>query len=73
MHANVGDKLRLHGRTVGVHDRVGEVVEVLGANGEPPYRVRFEDGHESLMAPGPDSEIQHPSRRAAEPGGGSPH
>ncbi len=33
----------VHGRIVGQHDRIAEVVEVLGADGTPPYRVRFED------------------------------
>ncbi|MET9802137.1 DUF1918 domain-containing protein [Streptomyces sp. NPDC006368] len=59
MHASVGDKLTVHGRTVGQHDRTAEVVEVLGPNGDPPYRVRFDDGHETLMAPGPDTVVRH--------------
>ncbi|MFK4226229.1 DUF1918 domain-containing protein [Streptomyces sp. NPDC019890] len=60
MHANTGDKLLMHGRTVGQHDRFAEVVEVLGQNGTPPYRVRFEDdGHEALMSPGPDTVVVH--------------
>ncbi|GAA2261319.1 DUF1918 domain-containing protein [Streptomyces amakusaensis] len=58
MHASVGDKLLVHGRTVGVHDRVAEVVEVLGPEGSPPYRVRFEDGHETVMSPGPDCVVR---------------
>jgi len=44
---------------VGQHDKVGEIVEVLGHEGNPPYRVRFEDGHEGLCSPGPDTEIRH--------------
>lgn len=59
MQANVGDKLLMHGRTVGQHDKVAEVVEVLGAGGNPPFRVRFEDGHEAVMSPGPDSVVRH--------------
>ncbi|WP_406001884.1 DUF1918 domain-containing protein [Streptomyces sp. NBC_00829] len=62
MHANVGDKLLMHGRTVGQHDRVAEVVEVLGQKGDPPYRVRFDDGHEALMSPGPDTVVRHIER-----------
>ncbi|MEW1549081.1 DUF1918 domain-containing protein [Streptomyces tsukubensis] len=58
MHANVGDKLLVHGRTVGHHDRVAEVVEVLGEQGGPPFRVRFEDGHETVMSPGPDTVVR---------------
>ena len=35
MEAHPGDRLLLHGRTVGQHDRVAEIIEVLGA-GLPP-------------------------------------
>ncbi|NEC64185.1 DUF1918 domain-containing protein [Streptomyces sp. SID9727] len=59
MEAHKGDRLLTHGRTVGQHDRVAEIVEVLGARGTPPYRVRFGDGHEHLLAPGPDTVVQH--------------
>ncbi|KRV50298.1 hypothetical protein AQ490_14395 [Wenjunlia vitaminophila] len=63
MHANVGDKLCTHGRTVGQKDRVGEIIEVLGRDGGPPYRVRFDDGHETLISPGPDTVVEHPGAR----------
>ncbi|MFE0646362.1 DUF1918 domain-containing protein [Streptomyces sp. NPDC058877] len=60
MQASVGDKLLVHGRTVGHHDRTAEVLQVLGENGTPPYRVKFEDdGHEALMSPGPDTVVRH--------------
>jgi hypothetical protein len=59
MQANTGDRLLMHGRTVGQQDRVAEIVEVMGPDGEPPYRVRFEDGHEAVMSPGPDSVVRH--------------
>ncbi|MGP9021850.1 DUF1918 domain-containing protein [Streptomyces sp. BR1] len=59
MRASVGDRLLVHGRTVGQHDRSAEVIEVLGPEGTPPYRVRFEDGHETLMSPGPDTVVRH--------------
>ncbi|MEU1075391.1 MULTISPECIES: DUF1918 domain-containing protein [unclassified Streptomyces] len=58
MRASVGDRLLVHGRTVGQHDRSVEVIEVLGPDGSPPYRVRFEDGHETLMSPGPDTVVR---------------
>ncbi|MDQ0944726.1 DUF1918 domain-containing protein [Streptomyces sp. NPDC019443] len=59
MQANVGDTLLVHGRTVGQHDKTAEVVEVLGQKGNPPYRVRFDDGHEALLSPGPDTVVRH--------------
>jgi hypothetical protein len=58
MRAAVGDRLHVHGHTVGENDRLGEIVEVRGSNGEPPYLVRFEDGHEGLVFPGPDAVIE---------------
>ncbi|CAM5553163.1 hypothetical protein SALBM135S_04431 [Streptomyces alboniger] len=59
MRATVGDELVLHGRTVGQQDRTARIVEVLGRDGGPPYRVRFEDGHETLLSPGPDTVVRH--------------
>ena len=59
MHASKGDRLVTHGRVVGEHDEVFEIVEVLGPEGTPPFRVRSEDGHESIKSPGPDSQVQH--------------
>lgn len=58
MQANVGDRLIVHGRQVGQVDHAAEVVEVLGTNGEPPYRVRYADGHVTILWPGPDTEIR---------------
>jgi hypothetical protein len=34
------------------------VLEVRGLEGEPPYMVRFSDGHESLVYPGPDCIVE---------------
>lgn len=63
MHAVVGDRLHVHGKVVGQADRLGQIIEVHGASGEPPYVVRFEDGHECLVFPGPDAVIEHPASR----------
>jgi len=57
MHANVGDRLVVEGRTVGAQRREGEVVEVRGEDGAPPYVVRWSDGHEGLAYPGPDAHV----------------
>ncbi|MET7679519.1 DUF1918 domain-containing protein [Streptomyces sp. NPDC005423] len=59
MRASVGDRLLVHGRITGQPDRTAEVIEVLGADGDPPFRVRFEDGHETVMSPGPDTVVRH--------------
>ncbi|MGP4110888.1 DUF1918 domain-containing protein [Streptomyces sp. 4N509B] len=63
MRAKVGDHLLTHGRVVGQQDRQGEIVEVMGRGGEPPFRVRFPDGHETVMSPGPDSVVEHATGR----------
>ncbi|WP_069814165.1 DUF1918 domain-containing protein [Streptomyces sp. TP-A0874] len=68
MRASVGDRLLMHGRVVGQHDRVADIVEVMGSGGEPPYRVRFEDGREAVMSPGPDSVVQHEAGSDRRPG-----
>ncbi|MFC9329025.1 DUF1918 domain-containing protein [Kitasatospora sp. NPDC057015] len=64
MHAAVGDQLHIHSRSVGMVDRTGEITEVHGANGQPPYLVRFEDGHEGLVYPGPDSIVEHSKKNS---------
>ncbi|HEY8372617.1 MAG TPA: DUF1918 domain-containing protein [Pseudonocardiaceae bacterium] len=66
MHASVGDQVRVHGRTVGAQDKVGEIIEVRGPNGAPPYLVRFSDGHEGLIYPGGDCEIVPRARQGSE-------
>ena len=62
MKAVVGDRICIHGSTVGHEDRRGEIIEVHGESGEPPFVVRFEDGHTTLVFPGPDAVIEHPVR-----------
>lgn len=57
MHAEPGDRLQIHSKATDRPDRVGTVVEVRGPNGAPPYLVRFEDGHETLLYPGSDCLI----------------
>jgi Domain of unknown function (DUF1918) len=66
MQAAVGDRLHVHGNIVGHPDRTGEIVEVRGAGGEPPYLVRFDDGHTSLVFPGPDAIIEHPHTKGTK-------
>lgn len=58
MQATVGDRLHVHSNKVGEHDKVAVILEVRGENGKPPYRVRFSDGHESLIYPGPDCVVE---------------
>jgi ribosomal protein L35AE/L33A len=62
MEAAVGDRICIHGNVVGHANQHGEIVEVHGNKGEPPYLVRFDDGHTRLLFPGPDAVIEHPAK-----------
>jgi hypothetical protein len=53
MHAEVSDRLVVQGARSA---RVGVVLEVVGTH---QYRVRWQDGHESLIAPGPGATVEH--------------
>lgn len=60
MQAKVGDHLVVEGKSVGSQRREGDIVEVRGDNGAPPYVVKWSDGHEGLTFPGPDAHIVRP-------------
>jgi hypothetical protein len=52
MRAQVGDVLRFAGRRVGRAEHRAVVTDVLGTDGQPPYRVQYEDGHQTEIFPG---------------------
>jgi hypothetical protein len=70
VQASVGDRLFVHGRTVGQADHRAEIIEVRGPDGSPPYMVRYDDGHEALVFPGPDAVVEQ-AGTAKSAGGGS--
>jgi len=51
MRAVAGDEVVVKGRHVGDADRQGVIAEVRGADGAPPYLVRWSDGRESVLMP----------------------
>ena len=60
MQAKVGDRLVVHGAHVDDPWRDGEILEVHGEDGGPPYLVRWDDtGRSTLLFPGPDCRIEH--------------
>jgi len=66
MRASVGDRIVVKGHHIGDPDRDGVVLEVHGADGGPPFLVRWEEtGHETLFFPGPDIHVQHFEHAAA--------
>jgi hypothetical protein len=60
MRATVGDRIVIRSAHVDEPDRDGEIIDVRGRDGEPPFLVRCADtGHEALLYPGPDAQIHH--------------
>jgi hypothetical protein len=59
MRAVTGDELVVRGRHVGDKDRIGEIIEVHGEDGAPPYLVSWKDGHESVIMPSSDTIVEH--------------
>ena len=57
MHAEIGDRLVVESAVAEAHRREAEIVGVRGPDGGPPYVVRWSDGHEGLVFPGPDAHI----------------
>jgi hypothetical protein len=59
MQASVGDQIHVNGAHVSDHERDGEILEVRGKDGAPPYVVHWLDtGHEALVFPGPDATVR---------------
>lgn len=61
MDAQIGDRLTIRGNKIGAVPRSGTVVECLGGAGSAHYRVRWDDGRETVLSPGSDAVVEHPS------------
>lgn len=60
MHASVHDRIIVLAPHLDEPNRDGEILEVRGAYGAPPYQVRWSDtGHVGLYFPGADAVIHH--------------
>lgn len=58
MKAAVGDRIVMAGEQVDRPTRDGEIIEVRGPDGGPPFLVRWSDGHTGLIYPGPGSVLR---------------
>jgi hypothetical protein len=67
MKASVGDELTVKGRHQGDGDRHGEIIEVHGDQGDPPFLVRWTDGHESIFFPSADTIVEHHKAKRGQP------
>jgi len=65
----VGERVAEHARSTARHGRSGEVREVLGGQ-IPRYRIRWDDGHESIYTPadGALSRLARAARKAQRTG-----
>jgi hypothetical protein len=61
--AEPGDVIAIHGHHLGEPERTGEILEVLGEPGHVHFRVRWEDGRESIFYPASDAVVRS-SRKA---------
>ena len=57
---SAGDEIVVAGHSVGAAPRTAVVLEVLGESGHGRFRVRWEDDHESIFAPGEDAVVRRP-------------
>jgi hypothetical protein len=66
MQPKRGYVVEIHGHHVGEKSRTGEILEVLGAPGHEHFRVRWEDGRESVFYPSSDAIVRPGLRRAKQ-------
>jgi hypothetical protein len=60
MKAVAGDRLVIRSRHLDEPVRTGEIVEVHGKDGAPPYVVRWEGETDTVVIiPGPDAHVEH--------------
>ena len=66
LRAEPGDRIVIRPHSLGDPVRDGEIVEVRGPDGGPPFVVRWsEDGRLSTFFPGSDAYVEHfPCREA---------
>jgi uncharacterized protein DUF1918 len=60
--AQSGDEIVIAGHAVGSASRTAVILEVLGDPGRERFRVRWEDGHESIFFPADDAIVRRPPK-----------
>jgi len=64
--AKPGDRILIEAHHVGGAHRTGEILEVMGEPGHEHFRVRWEDGTETIFYPSSDAKIEHAGPKAAK-------
>ena len=57
MKANTGDEIVVDAVHIGEPSRKGEILEVLDRGGVRHYRVRWDDGHETVFYPAETTRV----------------
>jgi hypothetical protein len=63
MSTEVGDRIVVESETVGTPTREGEIVEVIHGDVSVRYRVRWQDGRETIFTPSGGSARVIPAER----------
>jgi hypothetical protein len=63
MDAKVGDEIVVDGERTGDLPREGEILEVLTGGGVTHYRVRWDDGHDTIFFPGSTAHVVKPATK----------
>lgn len=58
MEAHKGDRLVVEGRKIGQGRRLGEVTRVEGNPAHQRLWVKWDDGHETILMPGPGVTVE---------------
>jgi hypothetical protein len=66
MTAEVGDRIVVESEHVGESTREGEIIEVIQGALGVRYRVRWEDGHESVFTPSGGSARIVPQKKTKQ-------
>jgi Domain of unknown function (DUF1918) len=66
MSAKRGDHIVLESQTVGTPTREGEILEVITGEIGVRYRIRWQDGHESVLTPSGGSARIVPGAKPAK-------
>ena len=61
-HPKIGDVVEIGAHRVHEPARVGEILEVLGEPDHSHFRVRWDDGRETIYYPSSDATVRSPRR-----------
>jgi hypothetical protein len=65
MEAHKGDRLIVEGNKLGQARRSGEITRVEGSPDHQRLWVHWDDGHESMLMPGPGTTVERKGRSAS--------